>query len=153
VYLAALDFRVISGHTMLSTSIWMVALALQLKWWRLPAAPGIAAGLAIGVLTGISRVLDHSHSLPEVVAGWILGVAVSAVFLRKALQAEFSQPMPAWSALSLIAVSTLAYGHTAPIQYLIDEHSPAIHRHVPAVSALLNHVGFRAESHEAASTK
>ena len=39
----ASHFRVISGHAMLSTCVWMVALALQLQWWRLPPSPGIAA--------------------------------------------------------------------------------------------------------------
>jgi hypothetical protein len=97
--------------------------------------------------------MDHSHSLSEVLAGWIIGIIVATVFLRHALNTDFERPRPLWSAASLIVVSTLAYGHTAPIQYLIDVHSPAIHRHVPSISALLGHIGFRAQAQEAAATK
>ena len=77
------DFRMISGHTMLSTSVWIVALTLQLKWWRLPVSLGIVAGAIIGLLTGISRVMDHSHSLPEVLSGWILALSSPRCFCAR----------------------------------------------------------------------
>lgn len=151
--LAAFEFRVISGHTMLSTSIWMVVLALQLKWWRMPPILGVMAGLVIGFMTGVSRVMDLSHSWSEVVVGWVLGVAVAASFLSRALGTTFERPRPMWSAASLIAIAAMAYGHTAPIQDLIDAHSPAIHRRAPSVSALLGHIGFSAHVQDAAATK
>jgi membrane-associated phospholipid phosphatase len=151
--LAPLEFRVISGHTMLSTSVWMAVLALHLKWWRLPPLYGAMAGLVIGSMTGISRVLNLSHSWSEVVVGWVIGVAVAVSFLRAALGAKFERPRPMWSAASLLVVSALAYGHTAPIQDLIDAHSPAIHRHAPSVSALLGRIGFRAHAQDAVAAK
>lgn len=131
----AADFRVVSGHAMLSTSVWTVAITLQLKWWRLPALPGVCAGMVVGALTGFSRVMDHSHSLPEVIAGWLLGVLVAVFFLRTEINVESERIGPVWFTLSLLLVSTLAYGHKAPLQYLIDAHSSEIHRPIPAVKA------------------
>lgn len=151
--LPAFDFRVISGHTMLSTSVWMVAITLQLKWWRRPPIPGVIAGMAIGALTGISRLVNHSHSVPEVVLGWLLGVLVAAFFLRAAVNVDFERVRPLWSTLTLLAVSALAYGHEAPFQYLIETRSPEIRNHAPSVVALLSRIRYRVLSHDATSAK
>lgn len=148
----ASDFRVVSGHTMLSTSVWIVAITLQTKWWRRPPLFGIVAGMIVGLLTGISRVMDHSHSLSEVFAGWVLGALVAAVFLRTALYVEFERFRPVWSTISLLLVSMLAYGHTAPLQHLIDAHSPAIHNHAHSVIALFRQIRYRTQTYEAAPT-
>jgi hypothetical protein len=153
IWVPAFDFRVISGHAMLSTSVWMVALALQLKWWRQSPIPGVIAGMAIGACTGISRLVDHSHSLPEVIAGWLLGVLVAAFFLRTAVNVEFERFKPVWSTISLLLVSTLAYGHKAPLQYLIETRSPEIRNHTPSVVALLSRIRYRVLSHDATSAK
>ncbi|MGF6573296.1 membrane-associated phospholipid phosphatase [Paraburkholderia sp. GAS333] len=153
VSLPAFDFRVISGHAMLSTSVWMVAITLQLKWWRLPPVPGVIAGMVIGAFTGISRLLNHSHSLPEVIVGWLLGVLVAAYFLRAAVNVDFERFKPLWSTLSLLLVSTLAYGHQAPFQYLIETRSPEIRNHAPSVVALLSRIRYRVLSHDATSAK
>ena len=144
--LAASGLRVVSGHTMLSTAVWIVAIGLQLKWWRLPPLLGIVAGMVVGVLTGVARVMDHSHSLPEVLSGWVLGALVAAVFLRSALKVEFDRPRPFWSAISLLLVSTLAYGHKAPLQDLIEAHAAEIHRHAPSVAALFHPIRYRTQS-------
>ncbi|MEM5342943.1 phosphatase PAP2 family protein [Paraburkholderia azotifigens] len=139
-------FRVISGHTMLSTAVWAVALALQLKWWRLPAFPGIAAGLLLGALTGASRVHGHSHSVAEVLVGWVIGMIAATVFLRTALQVEYKPVRPVWSTFALLAVSTLAYGHTAPFQDLIEENSAALKENTPSLVCALSRVRSRVHS-------
>jgi hypothetical protein len=131
----------------------MVAITLQLKWWRQPPLPGVIAGMAIGAFTGISRLLNHSHSLPEVIAGWLLGVFVAAFFLRTAVNVEFERFKPVWSTLSLLLVSTLGYGHEAPFQYLIETRSPEIRNHTPSVMALLSRMRYRVLSHDATSAK
>ena len=138
VSLPLADFRVISGHTMLSTAVWAVALALQLKWWRLPAFPGIAAGLLLGALTGASRVHGHSHSVAEVLVGWVIGTIAATVFLHTALRVDYKPFRAVWSTLCLLAVSTLAYGHTAPFQDLIEEHSAALKENTPGVVCALS---------------
>lgn len=147
------DFRVISGHAMLSTSIWMIAITLQLKWWRLPTFPGIFAGMAIGALTSIARLLNHSHSLPEVISGWLLGVVMALFFLRTAVNVEFDRFKPVWSTVSLLLVSSLTYGHEAPFEYLIETRSPQLHKHMPSVTAFLGRIRYRIQSHDATSAK
>jgi membrane-associated phospholipid phosphatase len=147
------DFRVVSGHTMLSTSVWIVTITLQLKWWRQPPILGIVAGMAIGLLTGISRVVGHSHSLPEVISGWVLGVLVAAIFLRAATGIQFERFRPVWSTISLLLVATLAYGHTAPLQHLIETRSPELRSHAPSVIARLGQIAYRVYSHEATSAR
>ncbi|CAH2902644.1 MULTISPECIES: phosphatase PAP2 family protein [Paraburkholderia] len=144
----ASHFRVISGHAMLSTCVWMVALALQLKWWRLPPSLGIAAGMGIGALTGVSRLMDLSHTLPEVIAGWILGAIVGLMFLRKALSEQSERARPAWLAASLLFVCALAYGHQAPLQRLIETRSPQIHSHAHSIMALAGRVKYRIQTYE-----
>lgn len=140
------DFRVISGHTMLSTAVWIVTLALLLKWWRLPPLMGIVAGLLIGALTGYARIFDHSHTVMEVVIGWAVGVIAAAWFLRTALQVEFRKFRPFWATVSLLAVSTLAYGHQAPFQDIINAKSEALRIHTSSVESALSYVRSRSSS-------
>jgi membrane-associated phospholipid phosphatase len=121
-----IGFRVISGHTMLSTSVWTVTMTLLLRSWRQPLFVGIISGLVLGVFTGLARVIDHSHSLSEVAAGWLVGALVAAVFLRTALRIKVERFRPMGPTVILLLVSMLAYGHRAPFQRLIDTHSPAI---------------------------
>ncbi|MEM5438811.1 phosphatase PAP2 family protein [Paraburkholderia diazotrophica] len=133
-------FRVISGHTMLSTAVWIVTIALLAKWWRQPPSLGIVMGLLIGALTGYSRVFDHSHSVMEVIVGWVVGVIAAAWFLRTALHVEFRKFRPIWATLSLLAVSTVAYGHKAPLQDIIDAKSEVIRGHAPTVRCALSNI-------------
>lgn len=147
VALPLAHFRVISGHTMLSTAVWAVVLALQLRWWRLPAYPsiiaGVAAGLLLGALTGASRVHGHSHSIAEVCVGWVVGAGVAAASLRTALHVEFRRFHALGSTLCLLAVSTLTYGHTAPFQDLIKENSAALRENTPSVVCALSRARVR----------
>ncbi|WP_269503481.1 phosphatase PAP2 family protein [Burkholderia sp. IMCC1007] len=126
IALAQLDFRVISGHTMLSTSVWTVALSTLWQAFRPGRLPGVAAGLAVGAATAVARVFDHSHTIPEVIAGWLLGALVALVFLHaydRAYKRAFS---PRIAAACLLLVSGIAYGHRAPFQQMIDTHSPQL---------------------------
>jgi membrane-associated phospholipid phosphatase len=128
----AIDFRVISGHAMLSTSVWTVAFALLLRSWRLPPVLGVAGGLLLGALTGLARVHDHSHSLSEVAIGWALGALVAAVVLRSAWRGETGRFSPIGATAVLLFVSVLTYGHTAPFERLIDAHSTGLHNRFAA---------------------
>ncbi|MGS0891799.1 phosphatase PAP2 family protein [Burkholderia stagnalis] len=126
VAIPAFDFRVISGHTMLSTSVWTVALTMLWQAFRSGRAPGVAAGLGIGALTAVARVFDHSHTIPEVVAGWLLGALVALTFLRAYERARKTSFSPRVAAVCLLLVSGIAYGHRAPFQQMIDTHSPQL---------------------------
>ncbi|KWF21984.1 phosphatase PAP2 family protein [Burkholderia pseudomultivorans] len=126
VALPAFDFRVISGHTMLSTSVWTVALSMLWQAFRPGRAPGVAAGLLAGAVTAVARVFDHSHTIPEVVAGWLLGALVAFAFLHAYARAQKTPFSPRLAAVCLFLVSGIAYGHRAPFQQMIDTHSPQL---------------------------
>jgi membrane-associated phospholipid phosphatase len=121
-----LEFRVISGHTMLSTAVWTVTIALIFISRNLSGTTGAIAGLAVGVLTAAARVFDEAHTVPEVVAGWLLRAAVAVFFVRAVRRAKVKPFYPRIAATGLLLVSTLTYGRHAPIQELIDVQSPVL---------------------------
>lgn len=86
--IAALDFTGISGHTLLATSI-LPVLMRGLSWPALQARGlGAAAGWALALAVGVSRVVVNAHSVSEVVAAWVLGAAVSWPTVRALGQAS-----------------------------------------------------------------
>lgn len=77
-----LDFTGISGHAMFSAAVYPVLLGMLapgVPRWTRPIAMG--TGCAIAILVGVSRVILGAHSISEVVAGLLLGGAVSAATL------------------------------------------------------------------------
>lgn len=85
VGLPALDFTGVSGHAMFAAAIYplllgVLAASLQprLQWLA------VAAGVAVAVLIGVSRVKVQAHSESEVWAGLALGFAVTAFALTMA---------------------------------------------------------------------
>lgn len=124
--LTAVRFRVISGHTTLSTAVWAVALALLLRGAGGDARLGAIAGLLVGALTAAARVFDHAHTVPEVIAGWLLGGAIAALFVRTLSRSEAHLFRTAATAVGLLFVTTVAYGHHAPFQAMINKYSPSI---------------------------
>lgn len=110
---AALDFTGISGHSMFSAAIYPltgVALAraaagLQAaRWDRL----GLGLGAALALLVGVSRVVVEAHSWSEVVAGLLLGGAVTWTAARTELAP------PARHSLWLPVVVCIWLGTTLP---------------------------------------
>ncbi|MGE0800353.1 MAG: phosphatase PAP2 family protein [Lautropia sp.] len=83
VGIRSIDLTCASGHTFLATAIWPV---LFFTAWpsRRSRAGGFALGLGLAAVVGITRVSTDDHSVSEVVAGWLLGGAVLAVFVRHA---------------------------------------------------------------------
>jgi len=121
-----LAFREISGHTTLSTSVWTVLLALLYRGAGANVNIGAAIGLAIGAITAIARVADNAHTPSEVVAGWLLGAAVSLLFVQTLRRSpKRIVPSPA-GACALLLIVGVAYGHHAPIQDMIEDYSPAV---------------------------
>jgi membrane-associated phospholipid phosphatase len=145
------DFRVISGHTMLSTAVWVVAFALQLKWWRMPVFPGIVAGLVLGMMTGLSRIHGQDHSVSEVIVGWVIGAVAACVFLRAALRVDYRQFRSTWFTICLLVVSTLTYGHEAPFQSLFEQKSISVRRHTAAISKVISRVRAKISEEEHAA--
>ncbi|CAG2140144.1 hypothetical protein LMG31506_02184 [Cupriavidus yeoncheonensis] len=82
VGIRALDFTGISGHSAMSATMLPVLLYLcapQSRPWM--ARIGAACGVGLALLVGWSRLVLHAHSPSEVVAGLVLGLAVSLAFL------------------------------------------------------------------------
>jgi membrane-associated phospholipid phosphatase len=121
-----LDFRMISGHTALATSVWTVMFALLYRSAGGNVRAGAATGLAIGALTAVARVFDEAHSPSEVVAGWLLGATVSLLFVRTLHRSRARIVLSSVGACALALVVGVAYGHHAPIQDMIEDYSPGV---------------------------
>jgi hypothetical protein len=81
---AALDFTGISGHTMFATAVYPLLLATFVRsTWPHTRRLAVAAGFAIALLVGVSRLALGVHSVTEVVAGWLAGGAVSIAVLAR----------------------------------------------------------------------
>ncbi|MFT4068260.1 phosphatase PAP2 family protein [Paraburkholderia sp.] len=103
-----LDFTGVSGHSMLSTAVYPVAMFLML----LPARPairllGVLAGLAAGIAVGLSRVVLSAHSPSEAVTGCLVGALAALVFVRIAWNAEPGRlsAMPVAVSMMVLAVA------------------------------------------------
>ena len=80
----ALDFTGVSGHSMFAAAIYpLTGVAIASALTGLGAARwrglGLAAGIALALLVGVSRVAVEAHSWSEVVAGLLVGGAATAV--------------------------------------------------------------------------
>ncbi len=83
----ALDFTGVSGHAMFASVILpVVCLALacgpegrtSATWQR----AGLAVGVGLALLVGVSRAAIGVHSWSEIVAGWLVGGVAAAALLR-----------------------------------------------------------------------
>ncbi|MDN7425288.1 phosphatase PAP2 family protein [Burkholderia sp. AU45388] len=125
IQIRAIDFRVISGHTMLASAVWPMTCVLALSGGTpLRATTSLSLGLALGALIGVARVFDDAHTPAEVVAGWLVGSAVALAFVWRHGAPRVDARYRALVAGSLLAVSAVAYGRHAPIQAAIDNYSP-----------------------------
>lgn len=80
---AALDFTGISGHAMFAASAYPVLLGASIRRTsRQGWALAVAAGIGLAVLIGVSRVVVGAHSVSEVLAGLLLGFAVTVASLQ-----------------------------------------------------------------------
>lgn len=121
---SAIQLRMISGHTMLAASIYTVAGGLLFGgfgggWYRLGALGGLALAAAIGA----SRIMQDAHTPAEVVAGWVLGAIIAALLLARVFDKPRKMPRAVVAGVSLLAVSSIAYGHHAPFQRMIEHYS------------------------------
>lgn len=125
IQIRAIDFRVISGHTMLASAVWPMALILCLPR-RVNATPhlALALGLALAAAIGTARVFDDAHTVSEVIAGWGVGSLVTVLFVYRKNAPVLPARLQPFIIVSLLGISTVAYGHHAPIQEAIEMYSP-----------------------------
>jgi membrane-associated phospholipid phosphatase len=116
------NFTGVSGHAMVATAVIPVALFVALLRSRgTLRAAGVVAGLLLGGIIGVSRVVLHAHSVSEVVTGWGLGALVALTFVRLAWKAEPGKLSPAPVAASLATVAVALHGVPVPTQHWITE--------------------------------
>ena len=119
----AIDFAGFSGHAMRCAAVLPVLLYLILQRTRfIVRAGGVVFGFACAALIGISRIVLHTHSTSEVVAGLLLGAAISLAFIHIAhtsLSRHVFKPLRI--ALSLLALLPAPYVHPAPTQQWLTE--------------------------------
>ncbi|KVE36282.1 phosphatase PAP2 family protein [Burkholderia sp. TSV86] len=111
----AWDFTGFSGHAMLSTSVYPVALFLALARTR-PAIriAGVTAGFAAGIAVGLSRVALDAHSPSEAVTGCIIGAIAALSFIVGSWHAVPHRWSAPAVAASLAAVTIALHGVTVP---------------------------------------
>ena len=122
VGIRAIDFTGFSGHTAISASVWPVALWLLAARWGHAARVSMAVmGWLLAACIGVSRLAVDAHSVSEVVAGYALGVAVSATFL--ALAHRRTHPDLRWPLVMvglLLPLLVFPPGRPAPTQQLLE---------------------------------
>lgn len=118
-----LDFTGFSGHTMRVAAVMPVLfyLMLQKAGFTLRAA-AMVFGLVFGAAVGASRLALHAHSVSEVVAGWLLGTAISIAFIRNAANSLSKHVFkPLRIVLSLLMLLPAPYVYPAPTQQWLTE--------------------------------
>lgn len=120
---ARFNFTGFSGHTAISASVWPVALWLlssRAAHWQRVAL--VLLGWALAAAIGLSRLALMAHSVSEVAAGLLLGVAVSATFL--VFQHRHPHPRLWWPGVCVSFLLPLAFqtpGTPAPTQNLLEQ--------------------------------
>lgn len=116
------DFTGFSGHTAIGTSVWSVLLWLACaRGSPRTRVLAVGAGWCLGATIGVSRLALHAHSVSEVVAGLLLGMAVSLCFLWLARRrAPPRLPWVAWLGGLLLPLLFLSPGRPAPTQGLLE---------------------------------
>jgi membrane-associated phospholipid phosphatase len=112
-----LDFTGLSGHAVLSTAVYPVALFLML----LPARPafrlvGVVLGLAAGIAVGLSRVVLEAHSPSEAITGCIVGAVTALMFVRWSWDAEPGRLSAVPVTVSLLMLTVALHGVHLPTQ-------------------------------------
>ncbi|MCC4596045.1 phosphatase PAP2 family protein [Xanthomonas campestris pv. phormiicola] len=123
VEVRALQFRVVSGHTVLAAVVWPMAFMLCLGG-RYAPRPALVCGFALAAAIAAARVFDRAHSVSEVIAGLLVGALVGACFLRwRGVPGVMPARRP-YAIASMLLVCLAMYGQHAPIQGAIQKYSP-----------------------------
>jgi membrane-associated phospholipid phosphatase len=96
------DYTGVAGHSMFAAAAWPVLVGVALPpvaaRWRVAA---LALAYALAAVISVSRIVTGAHSPSEVVLGFLLGAAASALALR--LGPRPRTPVPAALLVALVA--------------------------------------------------
>lgn len=119
---AVLDFTGASGHSLLASAVLPVFFRL-----RAPASRpvlrhvGTAFGVLLALAVGVSRLKLDAHSISEVLAGWALGFAVSAVALSALGSTVRQSGWARLAPLALLLVFIPTFGGIVPTEDVLDK--------------------------------
>ncbi|MFM0631461.1 phosphatase PAP2 family protein [Paraburkholderia xenovorans] len=135
VELPALNFAVISGHSMLASSVYPTTLgicATQAK--PRTAVLAYLLGTACAMAISVSRVLMGVHSTAEVVTGWLLGTFIAGITCRLMNQSDVrsysirkfsTRDSTPFAALAL-ALIVVCHGKVVAVSSWIDSNAPVV---------------------------
>ena len=110
--IAALDFTGVSGHAMFATAVYpTLAATLASRLSPISQRVWLTLGVLLAVAVGFSRIEVGAHSLSEVIAGLVVGGAVSAAAL---LFTPLPRHVSGWLAPLLVAAWLLVSPLHAP---------------------------------------
>jgi membrane-associated phospholipid phosphatase len=118
----SLDFTGISGHTTLAACVLPVLVRLMAGALR-PGYTGSCffAGEALAGLVGLSRLAIHVHSVSEVVTGFVLGCALSHVFLAVLRNHRGMTLSPSLLGLAMVALMPLMLWESTPSHAFLEQ--------------------------------
>jgi membrane-associated phospholipid phosphatase len=126
------DLHSPSGHTSFGTLVYgalTLAVATAVSDWKRVAV--LLAGAAFIMAIGISRIAIQVHSIPEVLVGWLIGMAALAVFA-----ARFWPDRPAAPRVQGLVIASVAF--------MVMLHGKALQAEgiLHAVGLYLSHAGM-----------
>ncbi|MFP3565387.1 phosphatase PAP2 family protein [Paraburkholderia sp. SIMBA_030] len=135
VEIPALNFAVISGHSMLASAVYPTTFGLCAT----PAKPRTIVlaylfGLVCALAIGVSRVLMGLHSTAEVVTGWLLGTVIAGMTCSLMAQSrvrsfsvgKFSMRDSTPFAAIAIALIVICHGKVVPVSSWIDSNASEV---------------------------
>jgi membrane-associated phospholipid phosphatase len=115
---AALDFTGISGHAMFAAAAYPPLLAtIASGTSRRTQRLAIAAGCVLALLVGLSRLVLGTHSISEILAGWLVGGLASCAVLAR------STPLPAQLRATMLLTAALWLTMMPATGPSLDTHS------------------------------
>ncbi|WP_322053348.1 phosphatase PAP2 family protein [Paraburkholderia bannensis] len=124
------DFTGLSGHAMMSTSVYPVAFFLMLQGARPTLrAAGVALGLVVGVVVAFSRVVLDAHSPSEAVTGTIVGALTALVFVRYWWKARSGGISTAVVTVSLAALTVALHDVRVPTHRWVTDIALTVSGH------------------------
>ncbi len=120
-----------SGHAAMSALVYG-GVALLACIGRARVLRALALGLALLAVAaiGVSRVIVHAHTVPEVVVGLGIGVGALALLQRSAKGAELRLDVPALLGTAALVVVVM-HGTQWPVEPVLQHLGVLLHRRLP----------------------
>ena len=135
VEIPALNFAVISGHSMLASAVYPTTFGLCATQAK-PRSAALAYlfGFACALAIGVSRILLGFHSTAEVMTGWLLGTLIAGMTgslmgpsrVRSFSVGKFSMRDSTPFAATAMALIVICHGKVVPVSNWIDSNASEV---------------------------